>query len=780
MSSKILSMFLLFSLFLLTKSYTMFTSINRFHNNHTDNDTDDEPEPSSIPDKKDDKKVKINGYFFKNFPKSTSTTFKIIPSDYNDCYIILVCSKENTMTVENSEHSITTRLFLIDNYNLEHEIILKNEKEDFFFEVSFIPKLYEVNYFRQTFEKEYHKLFSPQNYIYILVDYIMFKENSILYYDPYISYPKVKYVPLKENTKFHDIFYSEVESHDFIYHSYIPKDNYFIIKIKTNSSYDFYFGLKDEFLSTTEQKFFLLPTHYRQVLLQENQVLHIDKINKDCGISVSLIAQSNPDFKLYVNEYYSSDYLNYANREKLICCSTVAIQALNGYGLVALLESAPSFGDYSIQYYYYDNTGGIAPYQNLPLFESYEGKDYINYNILGFKILITHSGKIKCHIYNLGGCKQRGYYTGQRGISKELSFTGWENFYYYYPSDVINENSFGDGQYAITLFCPCCNKYTADYSFKLNFIYYNENNFKFLNEKSRNLIYNNSNFDDYDNVTYKINPPKNIKNKNQILKIELSNCRNNYYNFHLLSQFNISYYTYFSAYKNEEILIPIKFDDFSNLNNLYVYFENFVEISFEYEYIELNEGYEIKYTFLDTKFNLTINKNGNHEIKFYPIIFGEDMEYKIYILEHEKNDISKKCVFNNYINNNYNNLKDVDLGSFIVHRSDINYTIISNFEYKFENKDYYSIVLSAYQKENSKFKYLYDINYYLNPSKDGTVSEFFQENKIYIIIGSICFVVIIAAFIIAIIAIKKRKNSEKNLKKDVEEFKQGKDFLIEE
>ena len=58
--------------------------------------------------------------------------------------------------------------------------------------------------------------------------------------------------------------------------------------------------------------------------------------------------------------------------------------------------------------------------------------------------------------------KFRGYYTGYRGISYYLNFQGSESVNYYYPSDLINENSLGEGQYGIPLYCPCCTEWGID------------------------------------------------------------------------------------------------------------------------------------------------------------------------------------------------------------------------------------------------------------------------------------------------------------------------------
>ena len=83
----------------------------------------------------------------------------------------------------------------------------------------------------------------------------------------------------------------------------------------------------------------------------------------------------------------------------------------------------------------------------------------------------------------------------------------------------------GEGQYGIPLYCPCCTKWGIDYSYSFDYIYYNVDKFKTINENTPTVLYNNSNFEDFDNVTYKISPPK---NKNQYLKIQISNCDDNF------------------------------------------------------------------------------------------------------------------------------------------------------------------------------------------------------------------------------------------------------------
>ena len=99
----------------------------------------------------------------------------------------------------------------------------------------------------------------------------------------------------------------------------------------------------------------------------------------------------------------------------------------------------------------------------MKVFESCENPDYKNYNILGFKVNINHFSSIKCNAYSLGGFKFRGYYVGYRGNTYYLNFEGSEDVNYYYPSDLINENSFGEGQYGIPLYCPCCTEWGIDY-----------------------------------------------------------------------------------------------------------------------------------------------------------------------------------------------------------------------------------------------------------------------------------------------------------------------------
>ena len=175
------------------------------------------------------------------------------------------------------------------------------------------------------------------------------------------------------------------------------------------------------------------------------------------------------------------------------------------------------------------------------VFETYEHNDYKNYNILGLRVGINRFSNLKCNSYLLGGFKFRGYYIGYRGHNYNLNYYGYENIYHYYPSDLINENSFGEGQYGIPLYCPCCNEWDIDYSYSFDYIYYNESNFKIINENIPTILYNNSNIEDFDNVTYKISIPK---NKNQYLKIQISNCQNNYFNFHLLKKFTVSYLTF--------------------------------------------------------------------------------------------------------------------------------------------------------------------------------------------------------------------------------------------
>ena len=53
------------------------------------------------------------------------------------------------MAVSSTDNNIVTRLFLIQNYLINYNIVLENDKEDYFFEVSFIPKLVDIDFFDQ-------------------------------------------------------------------------------------------------------------------------------------------------------------------------------------------------------------------------------------------------------------------------------------------------------------------------------------------------------------------------------------------------------------------------------------------------------------------------------------------------------------------------------------------------------------------------------------------------------------------------------------------------------
>ena len=89
--------------------------------------------------------------------------------------------------------------------------------------------------------------------------------------------------------------------------------------------------------------------------------------------------------------------------------------------------------------------------------------------------------------------------------------------------------------------------------------------------------------------------------------------------------------------------------------------------------------------------------NGKAQIEFYPILFDEEMEYKLYILENEKTDIRKCNIYNN-------NLKNVDIGNYLIYQKDENYTIKKNIQINLKNSEQYSLALMAYQKNNYKIK----------------------------------------------------------------------------
>ena len=160
--------------------------------------------------------------------------------------------------------------------------------------------------------------------------------------------------------------------------------------------------------------------------------------------------------------------------------------------------------------------------------------------------------------------------------------------------------------------------------------------------------------------------------------------------------------------------------------------------------------------------------DGKAQIGFYPILFDEEMEYKLYILENEKTNI-KKCIIYNH------NLKNVDLGNYIIYQKDENYIIKINIQNELKNSGQYSIVLMVYQKNNYKFKYLYNTIFYTNSENNN--DNFFENNKTLIIIIIVSLILIVIAIVIIIIVIK-RKKSDKDLEKNVEEFKGDRDSSL--
>lgn len=752
--------------------------------NNTDNDTDPDPDPSPSPssDQEDHSEDGINTikyYFFKTFKKGEKASYTIKSYDYTQYYIILVCNQTNSMNIKTSESETETRLYLITDYSIDYQVEIQSI-EDCFLEISFIPKVIDIDYFTYHFEKEYHKLYSPQNYIFILVDNIFLKEDSILYYDPYISNPSVKYIPLKGNTKFSDIYYSdEVESYDFFSHSYVPKDKYYIIKIHTDSSYDFYFSFRDSFTDTDDHKMYVYPTFYNDYLLKENDYINFYKINNERGVMVKLIAQSNPNVKIYVDEYYSTNYLDDTNREQLICCSSyVTVKPINGYAVIGIVESSSTFGDRSIVFSYYP-AGGYAFESRLYFFETHDGETGKDYNVLGFKVNMNHFGSVKCNVYNLGGFKARGYYVGDRGLSHYFDFYKSESIDYYYPNDLLNPISYEEGNYGVALTCPCCSEHNLpDYEYKVDFIYYDESKFKSIKENNPVILVNNSVFEDFDNVTYKISVPK---NKNKYLKIQISNCDSNYFNFHLLKKMNISYYSHFSINTEADIILNLSkhFDknELLNLNYLYVYLEKFTAISLDYEFLELDNNYKMKPSGLSKQVNITINDNSKGEIQFYPLIFNEDIEYTLYLIKDNDINITNKCRF--YLYELSSDISKIDIGNFIVSEKKENYTIKTNFEFDFKTNKKYSIILMAYQKQNYKYKYAYKTAYYSKDNKDeDNTNNIFQGANLYIFIGAGALVIIIICIIIAIICIKKNKCKKDSLENEVGEFDTRGDSLV--
>ena len=187
-----------------------------------------------------------------------------------------MCDIENTMKVvyEDDEriYEEVTRIFLVNSTKYEYTIHLTNKTSNFTFEATYFPTLINITYVKFNFSLEFNKYYSPTDNIVIIVDYKNYNSKSpaILHYEQYVGNLDVKYIPITPSLIFSSIISKDKFSGVKQVNNFIRVNaRYFIIKIKTNSAYNFKIKLTD----------FIIPNNYEHYLYGLDQEYYLMKPN---------------------------------------------------------------------------------------------------------------------------------------------------------------------------------------------------------------------------------------------------------------------------------------------------------------------------------------------------------------------------------------------------------------------------------------------------------------------------------------------------------------------
>ena len=657
-----------------------------------------------------------------SYTKGQSDIYKIRTNDLLLNNIILLCDTENTMKVvyEDDEriYEEVTRIFLVNNTKYEYTIHLANKASNFTFEATYFPTLINITYVKFNFTLEFNKYYSPTDNIVIIVDYKNYNSKSpaILHYEQYVGNLDVKYIPITPSLIFSSIISKDKFSGVKQVNNFIRVNaRYFIIKIKTNSAYNFKIKLTD----------FIIPNNYEHYLYGLNQEYYLMKPNtkillkseysiwKSNGIFFKILGYEKDNFKLSVLSDDKYSYLNITSKGFLVYYKDytkfVEVTAENGFILFSVKGRA---SDYS--YTAYKNDYRSLLDRKLLVFQAPEN----NYDVLFFKIKVKSTNKKideSCNKYSIGGGLILDDFCFIDGLTYRLenNYNLYSN--YYYANNYLYNNSqrfIQEKFYAgVKYYCKYDWEvaYDAYFSFEFKNIYWND--ISILESNKSNIISLNDDEEtkiDKLKEFYKILIPDNQKK----LRFTISNYYTGYINFHVSKSINEtlkSFMTISGEYSNF-VDLPAKDDPYLKKRYFYIYFENAKLLSFNFDFVTFASDYKILYTKLNKNINVTqdVNLNNKVNISFYPYLYDEKVEYNLIIFNGTVKDVITKKVQFDLVSSQFE-YKEVKLGTIVVKSSNAN-AINKQFVFPYTYTNFFTAVLIAKQVENYKYSQLYNKN----------------------------------------------------------------------
>ena len=587
-----------------------------------------------------------------NYLKGQSDTFKIRISDLERFNIILKCNVENTMKIvyEDEEDLFQEfhNLYLINNTNYEYTIYLSNTKQNFTFEALFLSKLINVTYVNSNFSLEFTKFYSPMDYAILLVEYKNYNKNTlvILHYEQYVGDLGVLYIPLNDNLVFKNLLKSNKFTGSKNVNNFIQvNQKYFIVKIKTNSAYDFKIQLSDYFsqpdflydIDPLVQMYFLINPNIKFKIRYSNS-LFIQSV-----VFFKILAYQKKDFNLEVKTHNEITNLTLNNRGILVYKNdfeNYEISCKNGY----ILFSAVGIAYGKSQFKRINEDGRSLLDKKLLVLQTPEN----NYDILFSRLKIESAEKYlieACNLYNVGGGLIVNDFCYINGPKYRMENSLYLSRDYYFPNANLYKNSqkFGNEIYYFGAYYYCYKDWLYDYdsffSYQFNHYYWKditilEKNKPFILDITDNE-YNNK--IDLLKEFYRILIPDDAKK----LRFIISNLDEKHFlNFHISKSINESlnsFMTINGEYSNvvnipENVIDPDS-QHISKKRYFYLYFENATKLSFEYDFVNIIDNYKIRYTNLKKNINIT-QKNpvdSTIDISFNPYLYNEKVEYELII-----------------------------------------------------------------------------------------------------------------------------------------------------
>ena len=655
-----------------------------------------------------------------SYTKGQSDVYKLRTNDLLLNNIILLCDTENTMKIvyEDDEriYEEKTRIFLANNTKYEYTIHLLNKASNFTFEAAYFPNLINITYVKFNFSLEFNKYYSPTDNIVIIVDYKNYNSKSpaILHYEQYIGNLDVKYIPITQSLIFSSVISKDKFSGVKQVNNFIRVNaRYFIIKIKTNSAYNFKIKLSDYFVPNNyEQNIYAL--HQEYYLMEPNTKILLSSdysLAKSNGIFFKILGYEKNNFKLSVLSDENYSYLNITSKGFLVYyrnyLKKVEVTAENGFILFSVKSRASNYKAYTNDY-------RSLLDRKLLVFQAPEN----NYDVLFFKIKVKSTDRKideTCNKYSIGGGLILDDFVNIDGPTYRLEnrYDLYSNYYYanYYlynnTQRFIQEKFFAGAYYYCKYDWEVA--YDSYFSFEFKNIFWND--ISILENNKSHLI----NINDYEETKidklkefYKILIPDNQKK----LRFTISNYYTGYINFHISKSINQtlkSFMTISGEYSNF-VDLPAKDDPYLKKRYFYIYFENAKLLSFNFDFVTFASDYKIQYTNLNKNINVTQNENLNNKvnISFYPYLYDEKVEYNLIIFNGTvKEAITKKVQFD-YVSSQFE-YKEVKLGTILVKSPNAN-AINKQFTFPYTYTNFFTVVLISKQIENYKYSQLYSKN----------------------------------------------------------------------